>query len=323
VRRRDLVKFIVGSTVVWPLAVRAEPVKMPTIGFVGTDATVWGPWTAAFVERLRELGWIKGRNVAIEYRWDQASHEQDAKIAAELVNQKVDVIVTVGSAVTALKQATSIIPIIFAVADDPVGRGLVADLARPGGNVTGLSLQEAETAGKRLELLHEIVPHLHRLGVMADGGNSQAMVEMSEVKAAARTLGFAVTVVEIQRPDDVETAFVSLDAKVDALYVVGDALVTASRSRIITYALTRRLPTMFNIREFVQAGGLISYGPNFPALFRRAAETADKILHGTRPGDIPVEQPTKFDLVINITTARALGLTVPQSLLATADEVIE
>ena len=275
------------------------------------------------MQRLRELGWIEGRTVAIEYRWAEGRSERFAEIAAEFVRLKVDVIVTAGTAVLAAKQATSVIPIVFAVASDPVGTGLVASLARPGGNVTGLSLQATDLAGKRLELLREVVPGLRRLAIMANVGYPAAVLEMGEVQATARTLGLEVATSKsgerrISRPPSrrsraARTHFMS----------VADPLMNANRVRINTLALGARLPTMHRVREFVEAGGLMSYGPNFPDLFRRAADYVDKILRGAKPADIPVEQPTKFDLVVNLTTAKALGLTVPPTLLARADEVIE
>ena len=301
----------------WPLAARAQQSgKLPTIGFLGSDASAWSPWTAAFVERLRALGWIEGHTIAIEYRWSEGRPERVAEIAAEFVRLKVDVIVTNGDAVPTVKRATAVIPIVFVLANDPVGGGLVASLARPGGNVTGLSNQQTDLAGKRLELLREVVPRLRRLAIMVDVGFAQAVLEMGEVQAAARTLGLEVAPLEIRRAEDIAPAFEALKAQVDALYVVVDALVTANRTRIITLALGARLPTIFNTRDFVQAGGLMSYGPNYPDLFRRTADFVDKILRGTKPGDIPVEQPTKFDLVINLTTAKALGLDDPAALLA-------
>ena len=218
--------------------------------------------------------------------------------------------------VLAAKQATSAIPIVFAVAADPVGSGLVASLARPGGNVTGLSIQAPDLAGKRLELLREVVPGLRRLAILANVGNPGAVLEMGEVQAAAHTLGIEVVTLEIRRAEDIAPAFEALKGRAEALYVVADPLVNTNRVRINTLALAARLPTMYDSREYVEAGGLMSYGPNFPDLFRRAGDYVDKILRGAKPADLPVEQPTKFDLVINLTTAKALGLTVPPSLLA-------
>jgi putative tryptophan/tyrosine transport system substrate-binding protein len=298
--------------------------KVPTIGFLGTaSASAWSAWTAAFAERLRELGWIEGRTVAIQYRWADGRVERWTEIAAELAELKVDVIVTGGNAALAAKQASSAIPIVFAMVDDPVGMGLIASLARPGGNLTGLSMQQADVAGKRLALLREAVPALRRLAIMANVEYPSATLEMNQVQTAARTLGLDAATFEIRRAEDIAPAFEGLKDRADALYVVGDAVVFTHRVRINTLALTARLPTIYVVREFIETGGLMSYGPSFPDLFRRAADYVDKILRGAKPGDIPVEQPTKFDLAINLTTAKALGLTIPPMLLARADEVIE
>ena len=275
------------------------------------------------MQRLRELGWIEGRTVAIEYRWAEGRSERYAEIAAEFVRLKVDVIVTVGSAVAAAKQATTVIPIVFAVAVDPLGSGLVAGLARPGGNVTGLSVQSADLADKRLEILHELVPNLRRLAIMGNAGYRAAALEMDEARAAARMLGIDATTLEIRRAEDIASAIDGLRDRADALYVCTDALINANHVRINTLALGMHLPTMHGPREHAASGGLVSYGPNYPDLFRRSAEYVDRILRGTKPADLPVEQPTKFDLVINLTTAKALGLTVPDKLLALAGEVIE
>jgi len=314
-----------GATAAWPLAARAQqPAKLPTIGFLGgTTPATWSLFVAAFVQRLRELGWIEGRTIAIEYRWAEGRGERFAEIAAEFVRLNVDVIVTVGGAVLAAKQATSLIPIVFAAAADPVGSGLVASLARPGGNVTGLSSQFTDLAGKRLELLREMVPSLRRLAIMANAGYPAAVLEMAEVQATTRTLGLDVVTLELRRAEDIAPAFEALKGRAEALYVCAESLVTTNSVRINTLALAARLPTMHSIREYVEAGGLMSYGPNFPDLWRRAGDLVDKILRGAKPADIPVEQPTKFDLIINLTTAKALGLDVPPTLLARADEVIE
>jgi putative tryptophan/tyrosine transport system substrate-binding protein len=323
-RRRDFVALFGGAVTTWPLSTRAQqPGKVPTIGFLGADAAAFSPWTAAFVAHLRELGWIEGRTIAIEYRWSEGRTERYAEIAAEFVRLNVDVIVTVGSAVPTVKQATAVIPIVFAVAIDPVGSGLVASLAKPGGNVTGLSLQATNLAGKRLELLREIVPQLRRLGIIFNVGNAQPVLEMGETQAAARMLGLDVAPLVIQRAEDIATAFAAVKAQADALYVAVDQLIVANLGDILTLARGARLPTVFSTRDFVRAGGFMSYGPNYSDLFRRSADYVDKILRGTSAGDIPVEQPTKFELVINLTTAKALGLTIPESFLVRADEVIE
>jgi putative ABC transport system substrate-binding protein len=323
-KRREFITLI-GGAAAWPLAARAQqPGKLPTIGLLGPDASAWRPWTDNFVSRLRELGWIEGRNIAIEYRWSEGRPERVAEIVAEFVRLKVDLIVTNASAVPAAKQATSVIPIIFVLSGDPVTGGLVASLARPGGNVTGLSNQRIDLAGKRLELFGQVVPGLRRLGIIADLGNPDAVLEMGEVQAAARTLGIEIVApLEIHRAQDIAPAFEVFKAIADGLYVMTTALINANRTRIMTFAHTARLPTILDDRDWVQAGALMSYGPSFPMLFRRAAEYVDKILRGTTPADIPVEQPTKFDLVINLTTAKALGLAVSSTLFALADEVIE
>jgi putative ABC transport system substrate-binding protein len=325
-KRRDFITLLGGAAVAWPLAARAQQAgKLPIIGYLGPSTpSVESQRLAAFVQRLRELGWTENRTITIEYRRAEGREERFVEIAAEFARLKVDVIVTAGTAaVVTAKQATSVIPIVFAVAGDPVGTGLVASLARPGGNVTGLSNQSADLAGKRLELLREVVPSLRRLAILANAGSPIGVLEMREAQAAARTLGLEVVTSEIRRVEDIAPAFETLKDRAEALYVASDPLVTTNRIRINTLALGARLPTMHGQGDNVEAGGLMSYGANYPDLHRRAADYVDKILRGAKPGDIPVEQPTKFDLVINLTTAKVLGLTVPPSLLARADEVIE
>jgi putative tryptophan/tyrosine transport system substrate-binding protein len=325
-QRRHFITLLGGAAGAWSIAARAQqPPKLPTVGYMGaaTPATQ-GQWAAAFVQRLRELGWIEGRTIAIEYRWTEGRTERAAEIAGEFVQRRVDVIVTSGTGIVlAAMQATSVIPIVFAAAGDPVGTGLVTSLARPGGNVTGLSLQSSDLAGKRLELLREIVPGLDRLALLGNVGNPVVVLEIGQIQAAARTLGLEVITLEIRRGEDIVPSFEALNGRAEALYVVLDAIVSTHRFRINTLALAARLPTMHALREGVEVGGLMSYGPNIPDLFRRAGDYLDKILRGAKPGDIPVEQPTKFDLVFNVTTAKALGLIVPSTLLARADEVIE
>jgi len=322
-KRRAFIRLLGGATVMWPLASHAQQ-KLPTVGFLGgSSPSTWGPWLTAFVQRLHELGWIEGRTVAIEVRWGEGRNERYAEIAAEFVRLRVDVIVTAGSAIPAVKLATSAIPTVFAVANDPVGSGLVASLSRPGGNVTGLSIQAPELAGKRLELLRELVPGFRGLAIMANAGYSAAVQEMNEMQATARRLGIDVTRLEIRHADDIAPAIRALKGNTGALYVCADSLAVANLVGITASALAARVPTMHYAREYVEAGGLMSYGPNYPDLFRRAADFVDKILKGAKPGDLPVEQPTKFELIINMKTAKALGLEVSPSLLARADEVIE
>jgi putative ABC transport system substrate-binding protein len=324
-RRRDFISLLGGASAM-PFAARAQQQsgKRPTIGLLtaGAPAT-HGNWVNAFVQRLHELGWIEGRTISIEYRWGEGRSDRYAQIAAEFVRLNVDVIVTQGGAVAAAKKATSVIPIVFTVAADPLGSGLVASLARPGGNVTGLSLQFTDLASKRLELLREAITRLDRLAIMANVGYRAAALEMAEVETTAHGLGLEVATSPIRRTEDIAPAITALKGRADALYVCGDPLMSTNQVHINTLTLNARLPTMHGIGEYVKAGGLMSYGANFPDLWRRGGDYVDKILRGAKPGDIPVEQPTKFDLVLNLVTARALGLTLPDKLLALANEVIE
>ena len=323
-KRRDFIFFIGGAAVAWPLAARAQQPKVPLIGFLGTTTqSAWSKPVAAFEQRLSELGWVAGRTIIIDYRWTGGHNEQALEIAQAFVQRKVDVIVVGGNGVAAAKQATASIPIVFPVAVDPVGSGFVDNLSRPGGNVTGLSLQGPDVAGKRLELLRDLVPGLRRLAIMVNVSYPAATQELAACQAACRALGLEATVLELRRADDIAAAFDSLHGSVEALYVVSEALANTNHVRIATLALDARLPTMFGTTDLMELAGLMAYGPSLPALFRRAADFVDKILHGTKPGDIPVEQPTQFELVINLKTAKALSLTVPPTLLAIADEVIE
>ncbi len=324
-RRRD---FIAGgiAAIVLPVAARAEPsTRRPTIGILGAaSAELAGPWVAAFVKRLGELGWTEGRNITIEYRWAEARAERYGEIATELANRHVDVIVTWASEpVLAAKRATTTIPIVFAAQMDPVGVGVVASLARPGGNVTGMSIQQTDTAGKRIELLREVVPRLARLAVMANSNSPGAMIEMREVATTARALGLEAIPLEVSQAGEIFSSLESIKDRADALYIASDPLIFSNRIKINAMAQSLRTPTIYGSREYVDAGALMSYGPSWTDLFRHAADQVDKILRGTKPADIPVEQPTKFDLVVNSKTARALGLQIPPSLLARADEVIE
>jgi len=324
--RRELITLLGGAAAVWPLAVRAQQAaKLPTIGYLGPNTrSVDGPRIDAFLQRLRELGWLDGRTMTIEYRWAEGRNEHLADMAAELVRRKVDVIFTSATPPTiAAKQATSIIPIVFAAVGDPVSAGVVDSLSRPGGNTTGLSLQQTDAVGKRLELLRELVPALRRLAIMANTGNASARLDMREAETTARALGLESVTSEVPRREDIAPAFEPLKGRVDALYVCNDPLMTTNRVRINTLALGARLPTAYGNREYVEAGGLMSYGANFLDLYRRAAELVDKVLRGAKPADLPVEQPIKFDLIINQITAKALGLELPATVLARADEVIE
>jgi putative ABC transport system substrate-binding protein len=322
--RRQFISALGGTAFAWPLSARGQqPDKLPTIGLLTPDASSWSGWTAAFAGRLSQLGWIEGRTVAIVHRWSEGRPERVAEFAAEFVQQKVDVIVTYGGAVATVKLATASIPIVFAIAGDPVGSGFVANLAHPGGNVTGMSLEQNGIASKRLGLLRDVVPNLRRLAIMFNADYPSSVRETGEVQAAARTLGLEVAPHGIRRAEDIAPVFETLKSQADALYVAEDTLIFVNRTPIVTLALGARLPTIFGNRDFVQAGALMSYGPNYPALFQRTADFVDKILRGTKPGEIPVEQPTKFDLIINLKTAKALGLTVSDKIQALADEVIE
>lgn len=324
-RRRQFLYVVGGAAGAWPLLARAQPAKLPTVGFLGTSTSAaWSPWIGAFGQRLRELGWIEGRTVALETRWAEGNTERFEEIAAEFVRLKVDVIVTSGSGVPAARRMTSAIPIVFMLAPDPVGTGLVASLARPGGNVTGLSNQSRDLAGKRLELLREVIPDLRSLAVLVNMANAPGGgAELAAVKAAARTLDLEIIALEVRKPAEIERVLKSLNGKAGAVYVVQDPLFIANRDLISASTMGARLPTMNAAREFVEAGGLMSYGANFPDIFRRAADYVDKILRGAKPGELPIEQPTKFDLILNQTSAKALGLRLSPTLLARADEVIE
>src|SRR5215510_3293772 len=285
-KRRAFITLL-GSAAAWPLAARAQQAtKLPTVGFLGaTTPSAQSQWTAAFVQRLRELDWIEGRNIAIAYRWMEGRNERAAEIAAEFVRLRVDVIVVQGTAaVVQARQATSVIPIVFALAGDPVGSGLVESLARPGGNVTGLSGQQADLAAKRLELLRDVVPSLRRLAIIANIGNPYAVLELGQVQEAARALDLEAATPEIRRAEDVAPTFKALKGRTDALYVLNDPLINTNRVRVITLALGARLPTMHGSRDHVEAGGLMSYGPNYPHMFRCAGDYVDKILRGAKPG---------------------------------------
>jgi len=325
-RRREFIALLGGAAAAWPLSVRAQQRdKLPLIGFLGASTpALASERVAAFTQRLRELGWIEDRTVKIEYRWAEGDLKRSPEIIAEFVRLKVNVIVTHATEnVIAAKRVTSVIPIVFAAAGDPVGTGLVASLAHPGGNVTGLSIQATDLATKRLQLLREVMPDLHRLAILVNVNNPASVLEHREVQTAARKISLEVISLEIRKAEDIAPGFDTIKNHADALYVCADPLVNDNRMRINTLALDARLPMMEDNREFVVAGGLICYGPNFPDLFRRSADFVDKILHGTNPKDIPVEQPIKFDLVVNLTTAKALRLTIPESFLSRADEVIE
>ena len=300
-----------------------QTAKPPIVGFLvaGTQAS-HGAWVAAFVERLSKLGWTDGRNV-VEYRWAAGDVRQITEFAAEFVQRKVDVIVTSAYGVVAAKQATSSIPIVFAAYGDAVANGIVESLARPGGNVTGLSIPPRELSSKRLELVRDVIPNVRRLAALVNTNYSGVTQEVIGIRAASAKLNMEANILEIQTADDIEAAMATLTSQTDALYVYSEPLTNAHKSKIIKVANTAKIPTIFGFREFVDAGGLISYGPNFIDLFARAAEFTDKILRGATPADMPIQQPVKFDLIINLKSAKALGLDISETVLTRADEVIE
>jgi putative ABC transport system substrate-binding protein len=328
-RRRDIIALIgaaAAGSVSSPLGALAQQErKLPMVGFLGANSVaVQGRWTAAFVERLRELGWIEGRTITVEYRWAETRFERSPGFIGEFVRLKADVIVTHGTEnILAAKRGTSVIPIVFAAVADPVGIGAVDSLARPGGNVTGLSNLFTDVAGKRVELLRAVVPGLRRLAILANVGIANAALEIAEVRAAAEKLGVETTTFAVRSASEIEPAFAALGGRADALYVFFDPVMNTNRARIAALALDARLPMVSGLRELPEAAGLISYGANLTDQFRRAGDLVDKILRGTKPADIPVEQPTRFELVINLNTAKALGVVIPETLLAVADEVIQ
>ena len=305
------------------LSARAQKTtRLPVIGFMGAATpSAWAPWTAAFVKRLSELGWVDGKTIKIEYRWAEGSEEHYAEIGAELVKLDPKVLVAVGGDLA--RKATSTIPIVVALMSDPVGTGLVSSLARPGGNITGMSIQSTDLAGKRIELLMEAISTLHRFAILAYVDYAGTMLDVGAIHTASKSVGLEVVTVPIHRAKDIEPALASLDPQFQAMYVPPNILVNTNRILINKLAQERRLPTMHGFREYVVSGGLMSYGPNTANLFRRAAEYVDKILQGAKPIDLPVEQPTEFDLVVNLKVAKVIGLEFSPSLLARADEVIE
>jgi putative ABC transport system substrate-binding protein len=325
-RRRDFIKVVTSSVATWPLAARAQqPARLRTVGYLGSGtAAVQSRFALAFTQRLRELGWIEGHTLAIEYRWGEGRNDRFNAYAAEFVRLGVDVIATSGSApVLAAKQATTTIPIVFAANSDPVGSGLVESFNRPGGNVTGISAQSADTPGREIEFLRQLAPGLRRLAIIANAGSPGSMVEAKAAETAARALDLETATFALQGPDDIGSAFDKITGHADGIYVVPDPLVSIIRPQIIAMALRARLPSTFGSRDYAESGGLMSYGANLTDSFARAADFVDKILRGAKPADLPVEQPAKFEFVINGRTAKNLGLGVPPNLVALADDVIQ
>ncbi|TMJ51829.1 MAG: ABC transporter substrate-binding protein [Alphaproteobacteria bacterium] len=323
-RRREFI-LLVGSVAAYSssAAFGQRSATPPIVGFLvaGTRAS-HGAWITAFTQRLSELGWTDGRNIKIDYRWAAGDIRQTREFVAEFVQQKVDVIVTSAFGVRAAKEATSAIPIVSAAFGDAVAGGIVKSLARPGGNVTGLSIQPSELSSKRLELLREVVPNVRRLAALVNTHVVDAQ-EGVAIRTASAKLNIDANVLDIQTADDIEATMATLAGQTDALYVYSEPLTNANKDKIIKAATSAKIPTIFGFREFVDAGGLISYGPNFSDLFARAADFTDKILRGASPSDMPIEQPVKYDLIINLRTAKALGLSISEAVLTRADEVIE
>jgi putative ABC transport system substrate-binding protein len=324
-RRRDFIKVIAGSAAAWPLAARAQQGGKKYVIGRFSAGSMNEPTNDDFTEALRELGWVEGENVVFERRYAENRLERLPELAADLVRLKVDVIAAGGTlAPLAAKRATSTIPIVMTVAGDPVGSGLVDSLARPGGNVTGMSLMAPELGGKRLELLKELLPRLARVAVLWNAANPYSALVFKQVQAASGTLEIEVQSLELRQPDDFDGALEAVQRQhPDALMTIEDPLTFNHRNRIADFAAGQQLPSLSGLIEFAAAGGLMSYGANQADLYRRAAGYVDKILKGAKPADLPVQQPTKFELVINLKTAKALGITIPPSLLARADEVIE
>jgi putative ABC transport system substrate-binding protein len=324
-KRRTFAAGLLGA-VTLPFAIHAQRAgKLPVIGYIGANSeAIDRPRINAFMQRLSDLGWAEGRNIAVDARFTQGVVARAGEIAAEFVRRPVDLILTAGDAqVIAAKKATDAIPIVFAAVGDPVGNGLVASLPNPGGNATGLSLQLTDSVGKRVDLLRDLLPNLRHIGLIGNFINPTVAVEMRAAQSEARALGIETIPSGFSRTGEVAPAIEKLKGLVEALYVCQDPLVGSNIAEINASAIDARLPAMFSVRELAERGGLISYGPDLVTMYRRAAEMADKILRGAKPADIPVEQPTQFNLAINLKTANALGLKVPDALLPRADQVIE
>ena len=326
-QRREFIKLLSGIVAAWPLAARAQqPAKIPRIGFLGNStATMEANLIGPLRDGLRELGYEEGRNVIIEFRWADGKYDQFPALVAELLAAKVDVIITAGTPATlAIKKATSTVPLVFIAVGDPVGTGVVPNLGRPGGNITGLSSIAPDLEGKRLELLREVVPKLSHVAFFLNPANAFHTASMRQARVAAQSLGIKLQPMEVNKSEQLDGAFASIvKEKPDALLILADRIFLHNRKRMMEFAIQQRLPSVNAYRELVEAGGLISYGPSYEDMHRRAAVYVDKILKGTKPADLPIEQPTKFTLLINLKTAKTLGLTVPPTLVARADELIE
>jgi putative ABC transport system substrate-binding protein len=325
-RRRDLVASLAATAAAWPLALPAQQKAMPVIGYLSAESPdPVAPTMAAFRQGLSEAGFVEGQNVAIEYRWAEGSYDRLPALAADLVGRKVDVIAARAlPASLAAKNATSTIPIVFIAVNDPVGDGLVASLARPGGNLTGFSVLTAELAPKRLELLSDLVPQARMIALLVNPNNSNAEPTIRNVQEAAGAKGLQLHILKAGTESEIDAAFVTLvQMRAGALVVGGDPLFTSRSEQLVALTSHHAVPAIYVFREFAMAGGLISYGPSVTAAFRQTGTYVGRILKGEKPADLPVQQPTTFELVVNLNTAKALGLTVPQSILMRANEVIE
>jgi putative ABC transport system substrate-binding protein len=327
--RRTFLALVSVGLLAAPLAAEAQQArKVPRIGFL-SPSSLSDPRTALFVEAfqqgLRELGWVEGQNIAIEYRWAEERTERLPDLASNLASLKVDVIVAATSpAIQAAKQATGTIPIVMAVVAETVATGFVSSIARPGGNITGLSMMGTELVGKQMEILKEVVPKVSRVALLWNPATPGNVPQLPHVQDAARASGVRLQSLAVRGPDEIDSAFVAMTReRAGAVIVLADPMFIAQRKRIADLAAKSRLPAMYMLTDHVKAGGLMAYGPNIADLYRRAATYVDKILKGAKPADLPIEQPTKFELVINLKTAKALGLKIPQSLVARADEVIQ
>ena len=323
-RRREFIAAL-GAAATWSLAARAQE-KIPRVGFMGNStAALEANLVGAFREGLRELGYEEGRNIGIEYRWADGQYERFPALVAELIAAKVDVIVTAGTpAALAVKKATATVPLVMVAVGDPVGTGLVPSLARPDGNLTGLSSVAPDLEGKRLELLREIVPSVSHIAVFFNSLNPFHVASMRQAQAAGKTLGIKVQQHDIRKSEDLDGAFAALrKERPDALLILADRVFLHNRQRMMDFTQEQRLPNVNAYKELVEAGGLISYGPSYEDMHKRAAIYVNKILKGAKPGNLPIEQPTKFTLVVNLKAAKALDISMPPAVLSRADEVIE